>query len=134
MRLARILENLRVEQNELFEYLMNSVSYTDVGQAAVIASQGPLLTIAKVAPLLNPKIQTVPIMRLLSGANIIQSVEIWGLDVDSELVARVRFEKGSPKSVVHFGFDPLSSVLASPYAVAYAEDFEINKPFDNNVK
>lgn len=126
LRLSRVLENLQVGESQLLEYLTKALEYAGDLQASIIASQGPLLTVAKIATLLNEKIRAMPITRLLSLTGGVGDVEIWGLDVDSELIARVRFEKGSPKRVIHFGFDPLSSALASPYAVAYAEDFQTN--------
>lgn len=123
-RLSRVLENLQVDRATLLDYLTKTLEYAGDGRANIISSQGPLLTAAKAATLINPKISVLPIMRLLSFSGDMGSVELWGLDVDSELIARVRFEKGAPSRVIHFGFDPLSSALAAPYAVAYAEDLE----------
>ncbi|MEM0271758.1 MAG: hypothetical protein QW514_04335 [Thermoprotei archaeon] len=121
-RLARVLNNLLVDQTELFEYINRSTSYTESGVANTVASQGPLLSVAKIVALLNPQINVIPLTRLLTNPSI-ENVEVWGLDVDSELIARIRFERGGLNHVVHFGLDPLSSTLVSVYAVTYAEIF-----------
>jgi hypothetical protein len=121
-RLTRVLNNFLVDHSELLDYINKAISYTESCTAATIASQGPLLSIAKLVELLNPQINAIPIIQLLTNSKN-KDVEVWGLDVDSELIARVRFERGPLSRVIHFGLDPLSSVLVSAYAVTYAETF-----------
>jgi hypothetical protein len=120
-RLKRVIENLAVSESDLLGYLNKAISYTPPIDTNVLAAEGPLLSATKVAGILNPKIKSTQISALFGEKTSIP-IEIWGLTTDSELIARLRFETNSFElyRVVHFGFDPLSSALASVYAAAYA--------------
>jgi hypothetical protein len=120
-RFSRVLNNILVDQVDLYNYINRATQNIDIGRSNIIASNGPLLSVAKLAVLLNHRIVTEPITSLLLPKTMTDNVEVWGLDVDSELIARVRFEKGVLGRIIHFGLDPLSSVLISPYAVAHSE-------------
>jgi len=106
----------------LLEYLNKAISYGPPVNTRILAAEGPLFSATRVAATLNPKIESVQISTLFKEKPT-TPIEIWGLTTDSELIARLRFETNSFElyRVVHFGFDPLSSALASVYAAAYAK-------------
>ncbi|PSN89550.1 hypothetical protein B9P99_02305 [Candidatus Marsarchaeota G1 archaeon OSP_B] len=123
LRLKRVLNNLAIDKDSLTNYILNSVS-SSKSLVNTIAASGPLFSIAKIASHINPDIKVVPLTSLFK-MEVNDPVEIWTLDFDAEIVARLKFEKSKPEllNVIHFGFDPLSSPLIAVYAVALAKVF-----------
>ncbi|MCL5788602.1 MAG: hypothetical protein M1357_02210 [Candidatus Marsarchaeota archaeon] len=126
-RFDRVAENLLTPSRELSDYLADCSRETACRGYLTICAEGPLLTAARCAPLLNPSLRAASLSALVSKPPH-TPVEVWASDVDNELVARLRFQ--TPQEVqlgvVHFTFDPLSAPLATVYAAARAGSFPTN--------
>lgn len=120
-RIKRALETLMLDENVIFDYLMRSIKMDQSVKTSKIAAQGPLFTAAKVANLIDSNIYCVPTLSLFNS-ELASPVEVWSSDVDAEVIARLRFEKknSSYLQVIHFGLDPLSAPILTPYSAALA--------------
>jgi|GEM_PF-702475 hypothetical protein len=120
-RIKRVLGTLLLDEKIIFDYLMNSLKTSQPVKTSKIAAQGPLLSAAKVANLIDASTQCMSTLSLFNS-ELTSPIELWSSDVDAEVVARLRFEKknSSYLQVVHFGFDPLSAPILTPYSATLA--------------
>ncbi len=121
-RFARVLDNLAIEERQLKDYIARALSFSQPVAATLIGAQSALLTAARVTNIVNHEV-TVDSIDSLFTRRVGEPVEVWGFDIDSELIARARFNSVSNHVLraVHFGIDPLSFSLISVYAYAFAK-------------